>query len=153
VCEYIFANISDLQCNLEKTSVIPIGGNFNTSDKLCPELNLKWESEFTLLGFQIGSRLNNYDINCQKCFKRVHAISRKWARYQLSLKGRITIAKTFMLTQFAYIALVLEPSTSTYDEIDRIIEAFLSTQEPPNPAPRRIGFIRISYMDPKVREV
>ena len=36
-----FANISGLQCNLEKSSVIPIGGNFDTSDKLCPELNLK----------------------------------------------------------------------------------------------------------------
>ena len=82
-----FANISGLQCNLEKTSVIPIGGNFDTSDKLCPELSLKWESEFTLLGFQIDSRLNNYDVNYQKCFERVHAISRKWARYQISLKG------------------------------------------------------------------
>ena len=48
-----FANISGLQCNLEKPSVIPIGGNFDTSDKLCPELGLKLESEFTLLGFQM----------------------------------------------------------------------------------------------------
>ena len=63
-----FANTSGLQCNLEKTSVIPIGGNFDTSDKLCPELNLKWESEFTLLGFQIDSRLSNIDVNYQKYF-------------------------------------------------------------------------------------
>ena len=60
-----FANISGLQCNLEKTSVIPIGGNYDTSDKLCPELSLKWESEFTLLGFQIDSRLNNFEVNYQ----------------------------------------------------------------------------------------
>ena len=77
------ANVSILQCNLEKTSVIPIRGNFDTSDKLCPELSLKWESEFTLLSFQIDSRLNNLEENYQKCFERVHAISRKWARYQL----------------------------------------------------------------------
>ena len=60
---------------------------------------------------------NNYDVNYQKCFERVHAISRKWARYQLSLKGRVTIAKTFMLPQFTYIASVLDPSAFTYDEI------------------------------------
>ena len=122
-----FANTSGLQCNLEKTSVIPIGGNFDTSDKLCPELNLKWESEFTLLGFQIDSRLSNLDANYQKCFERVHAVSRKWARYQLSLKGRITIAKTFMLPQFTYIASVLDLTNSTYDEINKIIGLFINT--------------------------
>ena len=31
-----FARISGLHCNLEKTAVIPIGGNYNTNDKLCP---------------------------------------------------------------------------------------------------------------------
>ena len=91
-----FANISGLQCNQEKTSVIPIGGNFDTSDRLCSELGLNWESEFTLLGFQINSRLNKLNDNYKKRFQCVHAIGRKWARYQLSLNGRITIAKTFM---------------------------------------------------------
>ena len=31
-----FARISGLQCSLEKTSVIPIGGNFDMTDRLCP---------------------------------------------------------------------------------------------------------------------
>ena len=35
-----FARISGIQCNLEKTAVIPIGGNY---DNLCPELALSWE--------------------------------------------------------------------------------------------------------------
>ena len=131
MCKYPVqsANISGLQCNLEKTSVIPIGGNFDTSDKLCPELGLKWESEFTLLGFQIDSRLNNYDMNYQKCFERGHAISRKWARYPLSLKGRITIAKTFY-AQFTYIASILDPSDSTYDEIKKIICLLYTSPSP-----------------------
>ena len=58
-----FARISGLQCNLEKVSVIPKGGNYDTTDRLCPELALNWESEFTLLGFQINSRLNKFDNN------------------------------------------------------------------------------------------
>ena len=37
-----FARISGLQCNLEKTSVIPIGGNSDITDRLCPELALSW---------------------------------------------------------------------------------------------------------------
>ena len=121
------------------------------SDRLCPELGLNWESEFTLLGFQIDSRLNNYDRNYKKCFECVHSISRKWARYQLSLKGRITIAKTFMLPQFTYIASVLDLSDSTYDEITKIIGLFINTGTT-NPCTREIGSTRISYMDPRVRE-
>ena len=54
-----------------------MGGNFDTSNRLCPELGLKWESEFTLLGFQINSSLSNLDANYQKCSERVHAIGSK----------------------------------------------------------------------------
>ena len=31
-----FARISGLQCNMDKISVIPIGGNYDTNDMLCP---------------------------------------------------------------------------------------------------------------------
>ena len=38
-----------------------------------------------------------FDLNdhYEKCFKKVHEIGTIWARYRLSLKGHITIAKTF----------------------------------------------------------
>ena len=108
-----FARISGLQCNFVKTAIIPIGGNYDINDKLCPELALSWEDNFTLLGFQINSRLKLLNKNNEKCLKKVHEIDRKWARYRLSLKGRITIAKTFLLPQFTYVASVLDPSPST----------------------------------------
>ena len=61
------ARISGLQCNLDKTSVIPIGGNYDIEDKLCPELALSWENNFTLLGFQIDTKLEKLDVNYKKC--------------------------------------------------------------------------------------
>ena len=67
-----FARISGLQCNLEQNAVIPIGGNYDINDKLCPELALSWEDKFTLLGFQIDSRLKLLNKNYEKCFKKVH---------------------------------------------------------------------------------
>ena len=81
---------------MEKTAVIPIGGNYNTNDKL----TLSWEDKVTLLGFRIDNRLKLLNDNYEKCFKKVHESGRKWARYRLSLKGHITIAKTFLLPQF-----------------------------------------------------
>ena len=51
----------------------------------------------------------------------------RWARYRLSLKGRITIAKTFLLPKFTYVASVLDPSPSTYDTINRMMRSFVNT--------------------------
>ena len=46
-----FARICGLKGNLQKCAVIPIDGNYDINDKLCPELALSWENKFTLLGF------------------------------------------------------------------------------------------------------
>ena len=43
-----FERIDGLQCNLEKTLVSPIGGNYDIDDKQCPELALSWENEWEL---------------------------------------------------------------------------------------------------------
>ena len=80
-----------------------------------------------MLRFQNDSRLKLLNENYEKCFKKVHEIGRKWARYRLSLKGCITIAKTFLLPQFTYIASVLDPSPSTYDTINKMMRSFVNT--------------------------
>ena len=112
---------------MHKCAVIPIGGNYDINDKLCPELALTWEDKFTLLGFQRDSRLKLLNENYDKCFKKVHEIGRKLARYRLSLKGHITIAKTFLSPQFTYVASVLDPSPSTYNTIIRMLRSFVNT--------------------------
>ena len=67
------------------------------------------------------------DDNYEKLYEKMYGISRKWARYQLSLKGRMTIAKTFLLPQFTYIALVLDPSDKSYKTINNFIRNFVNT--------------------------
>ena len=78
----LFAKISGLLCNLEKTAVIPIGGNYDINNKICPELALGWENKYTLLVFKIDNRLKEINDKYEKCFKKVHEISRRWARWQ-----------------------------------------------------------------------
>ena len=55
-----FAKISGLHCNVEKTVVVPIGNNFNPNDKICKELKLTWDTQFTILGFEIASNVAGY---------------------------------------------------------------------------------------------
>ena len=59
---------------------------------------------------KINNRLKHLNNNCEKCFKKIHEISRLWARYRLSLKGRIVIARTFF-----------------YDTINRMMRSFVNT--------------------------
>ena len=37
--------------------MIPIGGNYDINNKLCPELDLSCENKLTLMGFQIDNRI------------------------------------------------------------------------------------------------
>ena len=71
--------------------------------------------------------MQRLDANYKKCYQKIHEISRKWTRYRLSLKGRITIAKVFLLPQFVYIASVLDPDDKTYEQINRYIRTFVNT--------------------------
>ena len=56
-----FSLILGLKCNISKTKVIPI----RTFDRanICPEINFKWEDDFTLLGFYIDNKLAQLETN------------------------------------------------------------------------------------------
>ena len=92
-----FHKISGLSCNLDKTSVI--GTNTNTNDQICTDLNMIWEDTFTILGFEIDNNLKKLDKNYQKIKDKIQSIIAKWKPYHLSLKGRLTIAKTKLISQ------------------------------------------------------
>ena len=120
-----FHNISGLACNLDKTSVIPIGTNTNINDKLCQELNLVWEENFTILGFEIDNKLSNLEKNYTKIKEKIKSIITKWKPYHLSLRGRLTIAKTKLISQITYISTVLTPNSNILNEIQMLINNFV----------------------------
>ena len=43
-----FYNLSGLKISVGKTKAIWFGANYNSSTKLCPDINLVWVKEFTL---------------------------------------------------------------------------------------------------------
>ena len=98
----LFHSISGLACNLDKTVVIPIGTNTNTQDQLCPDLGMTWNDSFTILGFQIDSKLQNLNINFRLVKDKIKKIISTWKPYNLSLRGRITISKLKLVSQITY---------------------------------------------------
>ena len=90
-----FHSISGLACNLDKTNLIPIGVKNDITDILCPDLGRKWTDNFTILGFDIESKLEQ---NYIRMYDKIKSIIKKWKPYHLSLRGRVTIAKTYIST-------------------------------------------------------
>ena len=90
-----FAKVSGLQANLDKTSVTPLGDNFSIAaeDQICKDLKLKWVTEFTLLGITFDSRLQNLYQNFEIKILKVESMIEKWKRRNLTLRGRVAIAK------------------------------------------------------------
>ena len=120
-----FHKISGLACNLDKTSVIPIGKQSNKNDQICKDLKMVWDDKFTILGFDIDNKLQKLDTNFEKTKEKIKSLIRKWKPYNLSLRGRITIAKTKLVSQITYISTVLTPDHATLNDIQTLINNFV----------------------------
>merc|ERR1712215_452330 len=100
---------SGLQCNIEKTMVIPVGQITDPNQKLCEDINLEWATEFRILGFNIDNKRERLHSNIESCTRKVRAIINKWGKYNLTLMVRMTVAKALLLSQYTYVY-VLRPS-------------------------------------------
>ena len=102
----LFHKVSGLKCNMDKTFVIPVG-NF-AKKNMCQDLNLKWMDSFTVLGITIDNRLKELQNNFQRIYDKVGGKIGFWVQYGLTLKGRITVAKSLLLSQYTYVATILD---------------------------------------------
>merc|ERR1712208_115617 len=101
----LFHAVSRLKCNLDKTCVIPVR-NF-AKGTMCEDLNLKWVDSFTVQGINIDNRLNKLQDNFQRMYDKVDNKIGTWIRYGLTFQGRITVAKSLLLSQYTYVATIL----------------------------------------------
>jgi len=78
----------------------------------------------------------NFDIVLKKIIKTITF----WERFKLSLPGRITIAKTFLLSQINHIGCFYSPDATRLDALQRVIDGFCTSK-------LRIARNRL-YLDP-----
>ena len=82
-------------------------GNF-AKGTMCKDLNLKWVDSFTILGINIDNRLKHLQDNFHRIFEKVDKKIGFWIRYGLTFQGRITVAKSLLLSQYTYVATILD---------------------------------------------
>ena len=95
--------------NSDKTKVIWIRRKKSSKDKLNTEYNLIWgEDEFDLLGLTFNTNLNLTTLkNYQKAIVKMKDNINSWNKRYLTPLGKITVIKTFLISQLNHLILAL----------------------------------------------
>jgi hypothetical protein len=122
-----FSKISGLKCNYDKTVLMPFLDNL--LDETVETLNasgFKIVNSIELLGVKISKNLDSIAENFERSKQKIISKISFWDRFRLSLSGRIAVAKTFMIPLINYIGCVLEPDPVILQEIQTLIDNFVS---------------------------
>ncbi len=118
-----FGAMSGLVCNVEKTSILPIGDNTVVDDRI-RDLGFVISEKITVLGLVIDK--DGYtDENFSNIRNKLTMQVNKWRPYGLSLPGRVLIAKCMLYSQLNYIGCIIKFPSDYVEMFDRIIVDFV----------------------------
>jgi hypothetical protein len=105
----LFAGISGLRCNVDKSVILPFGCNGQIPAFL-HEFGFPVVDSVTILGIKITGNNDDLIQNFDDKLQKVEKLRNFWSRFSLSLQGRVLVAKTFMLSQIGYLGCIINPS-------------------------------------------
>ena len=117
-----FSIFSGLKCNYDKTILVPVGENAEPYNFDPGKFTVA--GEFTLLGMKIDNKLEKLLDNFQLVIEKMLKITRFWSRLNLTLPGRIAVAKTFLISQINHIGCILTPTNLQIDMMQNIIDNY-----------------------------
>jgi Reverse transcriptase (RNA-dependent DNA polymerase) len=121
-----FAKISGLECNIEKSFIMPVGSIPNPPLADYNDLGFRFVEEVTILGMILKGNCDNYDKNEANIIRKISRECNKWLRFNLSLPGRITVAKTMMYSQLNYLGCFLPVSANLINTAENLIVNYVS---------------------------
>ena len=117
---------------MEKTKVIWIGRKRFSKEKLSVTAHLNWGStDFTLLGIDFSTNLPCItERNYQKALEKIKKLVKIWNNRYLTPIGKITIIKTYLISQCVHMLSCLPRSNSFLKELNKILYKFLWNNKP-----------------------
>ena len=119
-----FKTISGLKMNTLKSQAMWLGRDKYRKDKYH---NLKWTLQIKILGifFRNNTSAQNIEDNWTKKVENIKRTIKQWSKRNLSIYGKVLIAKTFLISQFVYVMQSVGLPEDVLSEINRILFAFL----------------------------
>ena len=126
-----FKKLSGLEINASKTQIFLIGGGDNDHKErlvaYCKDKGLAVDNEAKLLGYILSSE-NNEDTlhkNWSKITDKMNKQVRIWNLYNLTLPGRINVAKCMILSQIVFFGSVFIPKDDVASTLQSTMDNFV----------------------------
>ena len=125
-----FSKISGLKLNKDKCEAFWIGSSANSNSK---PLGLKWtKGMIKCLGIWCGSNIDDaINFNFNEKIDKIKTLLNIWKQHRLSLKGKITVIKTFAMPLILYPANCLYVPDWVTKQVDEIFVKYLWSGKPP----------------------
>ena len=83
-----------------------------------------------ILGFSVSREGIVNDDNFASATNNIRKLIAQWSQYNLTLIGRISISKTFLISQLTYLGAVLTPTDDCLIIIKKLIESYVIGKMP-----------------------
>jgi hypothetical protein len=120
-----FKNLSGLEYNVEKSVMMQVGNTEPLSDEII-EAGFLIKNKITILGITLTVGCLDYTDNALIMLNKVQKQINIWTRFNLSLSGRINIAKTMMYSQLNYAGCFLPIDDEILSEIEQKIVNYVT---------------------------
>lgn len=126
-----FGTASGLEMNVSKTKMMWLGRDKNKSESF---FQIEAVEKVKILGIYFSAKTSCYRENIDKVIGNITQVTNAWSQRNLTIKGRITIAKSLILSQIVYIASSCPIESSDLTTIQSHIMRFLWRGRPPKVA-------------------
>ena len=119
-----FRGVSGLEINISKCEAMWLGSNKNRRDI---HHNFNWKNKIKILGIYFSTNKLASDIE-ENYLNRITAIKRliaAWEKRDLSIMGKVLIAKTFLISQLVYYMQAFTIPENVITQINRLLYRFI----------------------------
>jgi hypothetical protein len=120
-----FSTISGLECNFDKTALLPIFPVSDIERGWIEEAGFTIVDKIKLLGADITSNYDDFNSNFDAINQKISSLIGFWSRFRLSLPGRLAIAKTFLVSQLNYLGSIFTPTEDQLSLMQQNINTFI----------------------------
>jgi hypothetical protein len=117
-----FGEISGLKINREKTHIMIAGKEWEGEESI---EGIQVKKECRLLGVMVDYKVKNLGSNWEKCITKISGLINYWNQYNLTITGRILVAKTFLLSQVTFLLGIIPIETNHVKRIESMIERYV----------------------------
>jgi hypothetical protein len=118
-----FSVFGGLKSNVEKTTLLKIGATGALSPEIL-ELGFNVTEDIILLGMTINRNLTSLETHFEDVIVKISRLIEFWDRFRLTLCGRISICKTFMISQIGYLGSILNPTANQSKRLQKLLDDF-----------------------------